>query len=414
MGWKADGREKRGEVRERVRERKRLNPAEAVFGPGSLPGLDIREQRKTRLGGEGDDGRENGVIRSHPSFVKITDDSLVLDDEEGEREDNKYPVPHYTKITGWDKSNSELKSLGRQLTTKRARQESDVHVLEGVRLIKDAISQGHTPSIIVFSRVKLLWQLGLPPALPRECKLFHLPYREIKLWTDLTTSPGIMAAVPKEGLEVTARSPLPLTLICDNIRGPDNLGAVIRVAAAVGARRVVCVGCTDAWATKVLRAGAGAHFHVPVSQGVGWEGVRALLEDPWSQVVLADLPREEGEQEVVQLTREETERRVAALEQRLVEAGSEEEAREGQEGLDTVFLQPEVMELYRELPVASQDYTSFSLQPGYREVVVVLGGETEVSPAVPALQSLSLQGVSAAAYRFCHQLGGGRLHIPLR
>ena len=385
VGWRADGREKRGEVRERVRERKRLNPAEAVFGPGSLPGLDIREQRKTRLGREGEDTSENSEKGSIQYNVKITNDSLVLDDEEAENEDKKYPVPRYTKITGWDKSNSELKSLGKVLTTKRARQESQVHVLEGVRLIRDAISQGHTPSLIVFSRVKLLWQLGLPAELPRECQLFHLPYREIKLWTDLSTSPGIMAALPKEGLEVAARSPLPLTLVCDNIRGPDNLGAVIRVAAAVGARRVVCVGCTDAWATKVLRAGAGAHFHVPVSQAGGWEGVRALLEDPWSQVVLADLPREEEEQEVVQLTREETDKRVAALEQRLVEEGTEEEVREGQEGLDTAFLQSEVLEQYRELPVPSQDYTSFSLQPGYREVVVVIGGETEVSQLVRPL-----------------------------
>ena len=110
-------------------------------------------------------------------------------------------------------------------------------MLEGVRLIRDCIELGIEPTVIVFSRVKLLQELSLPPK--SATRLYHLPYTNIKLWTDLTTSPGIMAAIPKSSLEHTApTSPLPLTLVCDNIRGPDNLGAIIRLAAAVGVRKV--------------------------------------------------------------------------------------------------------------------------------------------------------------------------------
>ena len=62
-----------------------------------------------------------------------------------------------------------------------------------------------------------------------------------------------MAAFSREEVErkAVARSCLPLTLICDNIRTPDNLGSVIRVAAAAGARHVITTrGCCSAWSNK--------------------------------------------------------------------------------------------------------------------------------------------------------------------
>ena len=58
--------------------------------------------------------------------------------------------------------------------------------------------------------------------------------------------------------KVVAKSSLPMTLLCDNIRQSDNLGAVLHFAAAAGAQRVVLTpGYVDAWAPKVVRAAAG-------------------------------------------------------------------------------------------------------------------------------------------------------------
>ena len=48
----------------------------------------------------------------------------------------------------------------------------------------------------VFSREKLLWQLDLPK--DTSSKLYHIPYNNIKMWTDLSTTTGIMAAFSKE------------------------------------------------------------------------------------------------------------------------------------------------------------------------------------------------------------------------
>jgi len=293
----------------------------------------------------------------------------------------KYDVPKYTKINAWDSNNSNLKNLGKILSSKRDRRKSDSIVLEGVRIIKDAIDQGFDPSVIVFSREKLLWQLELPKK--ASTKLFHIPYNNIKLWTDLTTSPGIMAAFSKDEItnNVKAQSSLPLTLVCDNIRQPDNLGSVLRVAAAAGAREVLLTpGCTNAWAPKVVRAGAGAHFHVPIVEDVEWQNI----QHNWPMVALADMNINETVMNPE--THDET---LDSLDLQFQE-----------EGMSKAFKNEELCQKYRSLPPRTLDYTDFHLEPGYNEALVIVGGETE--------------GVSDEAYMYCHRHNGVRLHIPLR
>ena len=199
----------------------------------------------------------------------------------------------------------------------------------------------------VFSREKLLWQLDLPK--DTSSKLYHIPYNNIKMWTDLSTTPGIMAAFSKEELlgRVVAKSPLPITLVCDNIRQPVNLVAVLRVAAAAGAQQVVLTpGCVDAWAPKVVRAGAGAHFLVPVVEGVGWD----TLAGRWPMLVLADLVH--GEQEGVK----------QVVVDRMLE---ELENATREEGRVMAYQNQELCERYRELPVRTKNYSEFELDPGY-------------------------------------------------
>jgi len=325
---------------------------------------------------------ESKVIKPAIVNSQIAD----LDEEEPLYPGDHQKTPHYVKINGWDHHNKELKVLGKLLSSKRARESSDVQVLESTRLIKEALERGIVPNVIVFSRVKLLMELNLPH--DSNIRLFHIPYTNIKLWTDLTTSPGIMAAIPKSSFEdIVPISPIPLTLVCDNIRGPDNLGAIIRVAAAVGVRKIICVGCTDAWSSKSVRAGAGAHFHIPIVQGVKWGEVQSLLADPWSQLVVADLPRggEAGDKLESGTPSEELAKHIEILDEKLASGEIEEDS---------------VIEEFKHLPPPTMDYTKFRLQAGFKEVVAVIGGETE--------------GVSGEAYRLCHQMGGSRIQIPLR
>jgi hypothetical protein len=62
-------------------------------------------------------------------------------------------------------------------------------VLEGKRLIKDAMDAGYVPQMVFFSRVKDAADLHLPD---HGVQLYKISYKSISLWSDLTTSPGIV------------------------------------------------------------------------------------------------------------------------------------------------------------------------------------------------------------------------------
>ena len=327
-------------------------------------------------------------IQQQRSFCQV-----AAEEDEEESKSYKFSVPKYQKIQAWDKDNKDLKILGRILSSKRDRTGSDSVVLEGVTIIKEALSHGHVPLVIVFSREKLLWRLGLEEEDKKKLKskLYHIPFSNIKMWTDLTTSPGIMAAFSKNDIEAgaVASSPVSLSLICDNVRSPDNLGAVIRVAAAAGARQILLTkGCVNAWSPKVVRAAAGSHFLIKIVENVSWESLEAGdLIDKYPKVLLADLvhdlPLSDGSQE------REKQRALEELEQLCQEEGELKS-----------YDNPELCERYQSLPLETLNHRDLTDLPGYKEAVVVIGGETE--------------GVSGAAHMFCHKHLGAKLHVPLR
>ena len=77
------------------------------------------------------------------------------------------------------------------------------------------------------------------------------------------TPQGLLAVFPMRQLPLPR--PLDFVLIADNLRDPGNLGTLLRSAAAAGVQAVLLSpGTTDAFAPKVLRAGMGAHFRLPV------------------------------------------------------------------------------------------------------------------------------------------------------
>jgi len=69
----------------------------------------------------------------------------------------------------------------------------------------------------------------------------------------------------------------PWTVFLDAVSDPGNLGTILRSAEAMGAAGVVLgSGTVDPFNPKVVRASAGALFHVPVVEGATLADVKAL------------------------------------------------------------------------------------------------------------------------------------------
>jgi TrmH family RNA methyltransferase len=92
--------------------------------------------------------------------------------------------------------------------------------------------------------------------------------------TELPSSSGILAIVGIPQPPELARHGAILAL--DGVQDPGNVGTILRTAAAAGVAQVwLGEGCADAWSPRVLRAGMGAHFVVPVLERVDLQSALA-------------------------------------------------------------------------------------------------------------------------------------------
>jgi tRNA G18 (ribose-2'-O)-methylase SpoU len=161
---------------------------------------------------------------------------------------------------------------------RKRREKICLMALEGKRLICDAIDAGIDLKTIYFTKEENLVGIkDLSLLASKGLKLKKILYRDMKLFSDVSTCPGIMAICERPKNSKIFANPLyneqklPLILIGDDIRDPGNLGTMIRCAAAVGVEKFILTkGCVDVWDSKVLRSGAGAHFRLPIISDIEW------------------------------------------------------------------------------------------------------------------------------------------------
>jgi TrmH family RNA methyltransferase len=80
---------------------------------------------------------------------------------------------------------------------------------------------------------------------------------------------------------------LGFVLILDQIRDPGNLGSILRTAAAAGVQLVYLPpDSVDPYSPKVLRAGMGAHFRLPI-RNASWEEILRCRADNHLRLFLA-------------------------------------------------------------------------------------------------------------------------------
>lgn len=83
--------------------------------------------------------------------------------------------------------------------------------------------------------------------------------------SDLESPSGLFAVVARRDAAPDALTSASLAVVADRIADPGNLGTIMRSAEAAGVDvLVVTPGTVDVFSPKVVRASAGAVFHVPV------------------------------------------------------------------------------------------------------------------------------------------------------
>jgi RNA methyltransferase, TrmH family len=169
----------------------------------------------------------------------------------------------------------------RSLLERRGREQQGRCLAEGVRLVEDAMRAGINPALIFYvaeTRQHPRGQAILTAAeASRVTAVIEVSPPVLATLSDTVTSQGLIAVLPIPNWG--ARAVGDLALVLDQVRDPGNLGAILRSAEAAGVTGVLLSrGCADPWSPKVVRAGMGAHFRLPVWLGLDWPQVAARLD----------------------------------------------------------------------------------------------------------------------------------------
>lgn len=167
------------------------------------------------------------------------------------------------------RDNSQFKSLRKLARSARERRKAGRVLLDGVHLIAAHLSQIGAPEMVAVSAFaeahpEIRALLAKMPEHVSRVVLGDALFQELSP-VDTPTGMLALACLPELPLPLAPR----FIVLIEAVQDPGNLGSILRSAAAAGVE-AACLspGCADAWSPKVLRSGMGAHFVLPLREGV--------------------------------------------------------------------------------------------------------------------------------------------------
>lgn len=155
-------------------------------------------------------------------------------------------------------------SLIISLQKKKIREEENLFVIEGDKMVREFLEAGMTARFLIG---KPEFINSLTEAHKRNIsEIIPANYEELKRMSTLKTPHNVMAVIEKTNIVTDEKKLLSkLTVAMDCIQDPGNLGTIIRAAAWFGIRNIVCsINSVDVYNPKVIQASMGAILNVKV------------------------------------------------------------------------------------------------------------------------------------------------------
>lgn len=170
----------------------------------------------------------------------------------------------------------------------KARRKNQRLVLEGVRLMKDALDSGTRPDFVLVAEGANATGTPLFALLARlqddAIPVFAVTADLMPSLSSTETPQGVLGVFPLPELPVSDDPAL--IVVADGWRDPGNLGTLIRTGAAAGVDLLLLTrGTVDPTNPKVIRAAMGAHFRLPV-RTLDWDAIAQAY--PAHRFYLAD------------------------------------------------------------------------------------------------------------------------------
>ena len=167
------------------------------------------------------------------------------------------------------RDNEKFKYL-KSLLKKKNRMSEKKYMVEGYRIIKQAMETGEKLHMAVFSESfekNEFCESMLSELENQGTKVYRLDQKLFDEISDTQNSQGIIAVAHMKSLDVKEQvgNGTRFVLVLDRIQDPGNMGTIIRTADAAGVEAVVLLkGCVDVYNPKVLRSTMGSVFTMPI------------------------------------------------------------------------------------------------------------------------------------------------------
>lgn len=164
------------------------------------------------------------------------------------------------------KDNELIKHI-RKLKDKKYRDESNEYVVEGAKLVEEAVKENaKIKQIIVCEDTTRTYEI--PTHIMLEIARYECISVSNKIFniiTQVTNPQGIMAIIEKNAQDAQIDYSQDIIVVLDDVQDPGNLGTILRTVDSIGLNQIiVSKGTADAFNSKVVRSTMGAIFRIKI------------------------------------------------------------------------------------------------------------------------------------------------------
>lgn len=164
------------------------------------------------------------------------------------------------------KDNELIKHI-RKLKDKKYRDESNEYVVEGVKLVEEAVKENaKIKQIIVCEDTTRTYEI--PTHIMLEIARYECISVSNKIFniiTQVTNPQGIMAIIEKNAQDAQIDYSQDIIVVLNDVQDPGNLGTILRTVDSIGLNQIiVSKGTADAFNSKVVRSTMGAIFRIKI------------------------------------------------------------------------------------------------------------------------------------------------------
>ena len=166
------------------------------------------------------------------------------------------------------KDNETIKKL-KKLKDKKYRDQENCYIIEGIKLIKEAIQENAKIKLIIICD-DCKQENNIEEDIKYEIAKYECIYVTEKIFLSITNvinPQGMLAIIEKKKQDSEINYEDDLFLILDDIQDPGNMGTILRTADSLNLKQIIMSKeCADIYNPKVVRSTMGAIFRIKIIQ----------------------------------------------------------------------------------------------------------------------------------------------------